>query len=241
MTKGQFSTARRFAPIRSYVTVVDRKMGSCTGAFITKRHLLTAAHCLEFVAKGGWVPLFLGTFPFNASKSLRRENLVTTYRGYVHPSFLKNGVLGESNDVAVIEFLYDMGDAVLPIDFNPVAKGERLVTTGYGCDKATKIDGNDFQIGAELVASLSDQRIFLKKIETLMCPGDSGGPVLKVGADQSVSIVGINSYFHPVQRFLGRSGDRVARLDDQAQGDIRAWLTSVTSGTVKPTYEINGF
>lgn len=149
---------------------------------------------------------------------------------------------------------------IASVDLAPVAAGSSVAIMGYGCEAGVDgpkdyskqrlkfqrtttlgIDSQDHEggwvkdRGDEYRRRLEKQYIFTpgqggKTEEASLCPGDSGGPVYRLGKGEP-TIIGVNAYysFRPVTI----DGARISvsnwhtRLDGDSRFDTGSWLASL--------------
>lgn len=158
---------------------------TCTGSFISKHHILTAAHCIS--PDHSSMSLYSGTRPI-LQKS--RDQLTIAHI-FVHPRYNPNSKL--RNDLALIEikeeFKYPSTILALPNSQHELDIELTLQAAGYG-----RTDGiEDSETGADSVGvlrrtnilgfSIKNNKIIVdQKNGKGVCFGDSGGPLIaKIG------------------------------------------------------------
>lgn len=157
----------------------------CTGAFLTSRKLLTAAHC--FVDAGGTgAQIITGTTNARASR-------ITT-----HPRYRPSDSISEF-DVAIVELPQPQDVSTLPIfGSEGVGRGQRFTIIGFGNnengDSAANVPPAEALNAASMVVQDTRRGAFLASYDTTgssICSGDSGGPALRKNRDGLTGILGV--------------------------------------------------
>lgn len=167
------------------IVVVRNGRGYCSGTFITKQHVLTAAHCFPSGAAG--VTIQSQYFSFTAAKVQK------------HPSFNPSAV-SDPNDVAIVTIGQEVAVDPVPINLSSnVSKGDSVVTYGFGLDESDetfigRVDNGEAALKATTldIIGVSD-----RSIESISdgsgdtCQGDSGGSLLLTGNNSQPGVVAI--------------------------------------------------
>ncbi len=163
----------------------------CTGTVVSKRTVLTAAHCVarSVVGAGNVFDVYFGP-PKPGTRSLRAS---ATH----HDTAFDVNDLGGGHDVGLVILSQDAG--VAPVSYNTSAlsqadvhKSIRLV--GFGVTSGSTHTGAGVKRQAtSIIDSIDDLFIGVGDNQHRTCSGDSGGPALyKIGGVEK--IIGVTSF-----------------------------------------------
>uniref|UniRef100_A0A7E4VWA8 Peptidase S1 domain-containing protein n=1 Tax=Panagrellus redivivus TaxID=6233 RepID=A0A7E4VWA8_PANRE len=240
-----------FAPSLRALIVGESEFVQCGATIISKRHLLTAAHCVAFYGKVSgadirmvdyanelWIDMRL----INDINDTNRENYNITTRYYFHPSYRFQKF---ANDIAIVEMPEGFDFGVEPIrlaaDFKE-DEGEMAFTVGYGKYNPGNVTSEmreSYHLREGIFvfreAAYCSQTWAKPDIRRKLCAGeygrgtaigDSGGPLMKNGDDGKWYQVGICSY-----------GRRNHSIDRKTYPGINTrisfycpWIEEVTAG-----------
>ncbi len=143
--------------------------GFCSGTLITDSHVLTAAHCAEFIEAAN-----RGTFELSG-------RVYGTINVFIHPDYNSRTL---ANDIAILQLDEPVTDVLPSQIFRGVPfVGELLFIVGFGAT-GTADGGSDGSFGTKRVGITTIDEvtstlitwIFDDPTEANTAPGDSGGP-----------------------------------------------------------------
>ncbi len=180
------------------IALLKTSTGSCTATFISKNFLLTASHC---------------TYRSQASSSKVqvRDTNGTWYSASVkrlitHPQFVLQKTESSGtfvkNDIALIEISGSFPFAITPIaigNTNEYLNQEAQVRI-YGYGKYSNLGGSGTLRWGYMQALVEPLVLFygdkglsmVPEDDQALCPGDSGGPVMKISNSRRY-LIGVNS------------------------------------------------
>ncbi|KAK9505881.1 hypothetical protein O3M35_009852 [Rhynocoris fuscipes] len=176
---------------------IDKSKHLCAGTVVTKRHIVTAAHCGFFPKSLKKLPyhrftIYLGIHEVEGERAFADGQERTIDQFIAHPEYSPTQ---HRNDIAVIllnadiEFTKNVGPACLPLG-NEKFDGEYLKVLGWGKPSGSSKKGtpalmkvNLKAIGHKLCKRIyrsyyEDSHICAYERNKDSCGGDSGGPLL---------------------------------------------------------------
>ncbi|UJR86775.1 S1 family peptidase [Sandaracinus amylolyticus] len=191
--------------------------GLCSGAVIAPRWVLTAGHCLG--RRGGSITV--GANPDRVDRE------IAIARQLEHPSL----------DIALLELAQDATVAVpglVPIRIATFPLTDLVGTTAEAAGYGEREDGNAGarRFTSEPIVQVRGEFTTIDGMgERGVCFGDSGGPLMVVGEDSSVRVIGALSYGDP---------DCVGR-DNYTRVDLaREWIEENIGETPDPIEGCDG-
>lgn len=177
--------------------------GLCTGTLISKKIVLTAAHCLD--NSGSAIKSISVIFTQDVSKATQ-DAIRFGVKSQIHELFLSSaGGQGAWNDIALVklneEAPANVKFAKLPsIVSAPLKTKTPIIQAGFGRQEATRMPASDTSgvlkkvSGIEVINVVQNgQELLLKEDGKGSCNGDSGGPAFTKSASGRLTQVGINS------------------------------------------------
>lgn len=192
----------------------------CSGALVAPRAVLTAAHCVEDLQRGGSFEVFAGDLVGGPGE----YRLVTDFR----VSSLWDGVMGDLAMVRLDSALNGPGTLPMtatPLDNTVVGQSVRVVGYGLGDPGDSDPDGQRRQ-GTMTVIGLDPTTLSTRAGPSVTCQGDSGGPVLldRGGGEE---IVGVT-----VAGDAGCSQSATDTRVDVFAGEIAVWLAEIAAAPI---------
>jgi hypothetical protein len=181
------------------VTIRNNNGGHCTGIVLSKRVILTAAHC--FTRPGGYYIGYL-----NPAFLTQRVNILAVT---LHPQYNTGAAYGKAHlhDLALVQLVSDLPPSMVPVILpakSPVLR-EDVTPVGFGLSDPNRSDSSLVLRELSLkVAEFSPERGEINLTPTgaymsapghASCKGDSGGPALRFNNDlKKQEVLGVLSW-----------------------------------------------
>lgn len=253
IVNGRGATVEEF-PSLAYIEARQGKSGfSCTGTVVAPRVILTAAHCIEDLERGGLTPakaFAVATGTTTPSQALR-QNVFRVAETHVYPGFDPGGLLGDAGVLVL-----DRPTAAPPIalagsaDAALYAGGAAVQLAGWGvtganaknapeslrattmvvqkpslCKQKTRIDRPNYSPAAQMCT------LDVPAKKSGGCFGDSGGPAIGVRPDGTPVELGVIS---TGGAFCATKRPNVLTRVDVISTWVSEWIAAVESGGPPP-------
>ncbi len=154
----------------------------CSGALITARAVLSAAHCFVPARPGLAYEVFVGDSTGLGEDGVAVSSVVT------HPGFDETT---RQNDLAILWLsrpFDDIAPETLPGDA-ALGLGEAVELVGFGATAPGTVPDGAKRVGTGRVSSTSEGVAVVDPDPSVSCVGDSGGPLFTVGgANELVAV-----------------------------------------------------
>lgn len=256
IVNGRGATVEEF-PSLAYIEAHQGKTGfSCTGTVVAPRVILTAAHCIEDLERGGFTPAnqyAVATGTTTPSKALR-ENVFRVTETHVYPGFDPGGLHG---DAGVL--ILDRPTAAPPIamagsgDAALYEGGAPVQLAGWGVTRANAQDAPESLRATSMVVqkpalckqkTRNDRPNYSPALQMCTldtptkksggCFGDSGGPAIGVRADGVPVELGVIS---TGGAFCSTKLPNVLTRVDVISGWVSEWIAATESGGPRPIFD----
>jgi trypsin len=256
IVNGHGATVEQF-PSLAYIEAHQGKSGfSCTGTVVAPRVVLTAAHCIEDLERGGFTPAqqyAVATGTTTPSKALR-QNVFHVSETHVYPGFDPGGLQGDAGLL-----ILDRPTAAPPIamagsgDLALYEGGAPVQLTGWGvtganaknapeslrattmtvqrpalCTQKTRRDRPNYSPAVQMCTLDTPRK------KSGGCFGDSGGPAIGVRPDGTPVELGVIS---TGGAFCSTKLPNVLTRVDVISGWVSEWIAATESGGPRPFFD----
>ena len=255
IVNGHSATVEEF-PALTFIEARQGKTGfSCTGTVVAPRVVLTAAHCIEDLERGGLTPAkayLVATGTTTPSKALR-ENVFRIAETHVFPGFDPGGLHGDAGIL-----ILDRPTAAPPIAMAGAADaalyegGAEVQLAGWGvtganaknapeslrattmvvqkpstCTQKTRVDRPNYSPALQMCT------LDVAK-KSGGCFGDSGGPAIGLRADGTPVELGVIS---TGGAFCSTKRPNVLTRADVISSWVSEWIAATESGAPRPVFD----
>lgn len=256
IVNGRGATVEEF-PSLAYIEAHQGKSGfSCTGTVVASRVVLTAAHCIEDLERGGITPAkdyALATGTTTPSKALR-ENIFHVLETHVYPGFDPGGLLGDAG-ILILDrptaappiALAGSGDAVLYEGGVPVQLAGWGVTRANAANAPESLRATSMVVQKPLTCeqkTRNDRPNYSPALQMCTldvpakksggCFGDSGGPAIGQRADGTPVELGVIS---TGGAFCTTKLPNVLTRVDVISAWVSEWIAAIESGGPRPIFD----
>jgi len=215
-------------PLTKSVALFTLGGGTCSASFLTDKVLLTAGHCTKGKsASATSVRVKTGVGKWHTVKVAK---LIT------HPNYkidkLPDGGAKVNNDIGLVFLQESFPFAIRPLKLASAAqlRRERTAVTVVGYGKNSSFGGSGVLRTGKMIGEVFEIENFFDREgifmvaadDQIVCPGDSGGAVLK-GDAYSTQLIGVNSLSSGCQG--GDVGEQ--RSMSEIALSHRTWIRSV--------------
>lgn len=181
----------------SLIMLGDESMGTCTGTLISKKLILTAAHCMRGIKHVLAVFGNIESVSQLTSEKLQAIGTIPVDSAAVNAGFAASG--GRVDDIALLKLRADAPAGFEPVPMATVnpAPGTPVILAGYGNshDPFSGLSSDDNtlrKIGKTLKLIYGKSLVFDNK-GTGVSNGDSGGPAYIEDAAGNLTVVGVTN------------------------------------------------
>jgi secreted trypsin-like serine protease len=167
----------------------------CTGTFISKNIILTAAHCVSTDPSD--VAIHFSNSIFESDVNLKLNPL----KILIHPDYVQG-----KNDLALIQIKNDQNISISPVSIasdSDLKRKSGFTLFGYGVNRIGDTENSNDDLGAGNLRQLKISSQYISQRESKFiidqshgfgaCHGDSGGPAFLTNSENKYVLAGVAS------------------------------------------------
>lgn len=177
-----------------------RHYASCSASMITRKVVMTAAHCAD-MDNMSYEVWFTDAYNVQTKEftGLVDDTRRVAVARWVHPMWQGEDAIDKGYDIALLALDHPMPDSVAPLPYNrermhPARNGETLRIAGFG-ERVHNSDSPDYikMTAKNTITEINNFELQIEGRSQIIAAGDSGGPAF-VQNDGHEFVAGVSSY-----------------------------------------------